>query len=249
MAGVKKRKFVPKEKRTLVSAPKWAYLSKAVSEHDRMNAFNVADSFVHYEVGNSEQNKALKLWIRKYSGWDVNANLIEIPDVHLSVNAKLGWIAIKLGYMPDAVKKNLDERLLPLILNSAALRENHDVASLISPEVAALGEDSALNVANVKEWIQHWSGWVAGNRKSMEESKDSAERMKFQIAQNYVFNLRTYLHTGIYNDHKFGLHKERSVIKRCFSMAYDSNGLPKRNVGTWYPDIGLWTKENAANAT
>jgi hypothetical protein len=30
----------------------------------------------------------------------------------------------------------------------------------------------------------------------------------------------------------------------CVAMAYDENGLPKRDVGTYYADIGMvWTKE------
>ena len=37
------------------------------------------------------------------------------------------------------------------------------------------------------------------------------------------------------------------VVPRCVAMAYYPDGIPKRSVGVFYPDIGVvWTKDMIA---
>ena len=64
------------------------------------------------------------------------------------------------------------------------------------------------------------------------------------IHEAYVRNMKTYLRNGDWVDSFYGEHQEKRVRYRCIALAYDKNGDPKRNVGTFYPDIGImWTQE------
>ncbi len=46
----------------------------------------------------------------------------------------------------------------------------------------------------------------------------------------------------VFSNNKVKLIKKK-IKRRCYALAYDKDGNPKRNVGVFYPDIGMvWEK-------
>lgn len=110
------------------------------------------------------------------------------------------------------------------------------------PDVEALEDDHPLSAKNVKEWIKSNKDHLSSIR-SYANSNDRHERREYQIVANYVKNLQDYLRTGIYLDHRWGMKGDKNMFHICYAKAYDKEGNVKRNVGTWYDDTGLWTRE------
>ena len=62
--------------------------------------------------------------------------------------------------------------------------------------------------------------------------------------EGYIRNLQRYLRDGDWTDNFFGEHQEKKMGWRCVAMAYYDDGTPKRDVGTYYPDMGcIYTQE------
>ena len=73
----------------------------------------------------------------------------------------------------------------------------------VHPDVLALPEDHPLAYAKVKEWLTYNKERLK-SIKGQEKSKDSKERMEFQITQNYVKNLNIYIKDNVWCDHRYG---------------------------------------------
>ena len=54
--------------------------------------------------------------------------------------------------------------------------------------------------------------------------------------------MQAYLKDGVWNDSFYGERQEYKMEFVCSAMAYyhegPNKGMPKRNVGVWYPDFG-----------
>ena len=104
-----------------------------------------------------------------------------------------------------------------------------------------LPEDYPLHHKKVKEWIKTQKDLASSERKQKRLGNKNANP---DIHEAYVRNMKTYLRNGDWVDSFYGEHQEKVVRYRCIALAYDKNGDPKRNVGTFYPDIGImWTQE------
>ena len=104
-----------------------------------------------------------------------------------------------------------------------------------------LPEDYPLHPKKVKEWIKTQKDLASSERKQKRLGNKNANP---DIHEAYVRNMKTYLRNGDWVDSFYGEHQEKVVRYRCIALAYDKNGDPKRNVGTFYPDIGImWTQE------
>ena len=112
-----------------------------------------------------------------------------------------------------------------------------------SPSPRTLPDDDAFNPDKVKQWINIQKELVALERKGIRY------KVKGAIANHanheaYIKNLQRYLRTGDWVDDFYGEHQQEKVRHRCIALAYDADGLPKRNVGTFYPDLGcVYTKD------
>ena len=115
---------------------------------------------------------------------------------------------------------------------------------LIDEHVRNLPEDNPLSLVNVRSWIKENREMLSSMR-SQKDSKDSKEREQYQRIETYVSNLESYLRTGVYLDFFYGSRMQNKISHRVYVMAYYPDGTPKRSVGWWYPDIGLYTKEMA----
>lgn len=231
----------PKKKQTLVPEPKWERLQKAKDEDAKYKAFISASDFVHYEVPDREQLHWLKKWIREESGWDLWEETKVLPDVFMNSYSKWGWLAIRLGFMPEKVRVSFQKNLKPLLERAHEHKEKHSASEpLIHPKVQELEEDDELHPEKVKEWIKYWQDYVKANKKH-DESKDWKLRHDLQTARTYVSNMSTYLRTSIWVDSRWGKLRENKTTWVCVVPAYDKDGLMKRTTGVFYPDIqAVW---------
>jgi len=123
------------------------------------------------------------------------------------------------------------------------LKENPPEYKSIHPSVLEKGDDHAWSHKKVKEWIKTQKGLLSAEKANKRANVKGAIAKVAQI-EGYIRNLETYLRTGTYTDMFWGEYQQNRVKTVCLVMAYHPDGTPKRNVGTWYPDIGCeWTKE------
>ena len=240
MANKIAKKFTPKKKKTLVPEPNWDKLSKAKSEEARYAAWLDCDEFCRMELSDRETIHPMRRWIELESGWDLTEESKIVPETYINAYARNGWKARKLGYMPEKVRNNLDTHLKPIVKRAIALR---DALAPDTVDFSHLDDDHEWHPSKVKLWIKKWSEY----EKSLDsESKDAIIRMQYQIAHNYVKNMNTYLRSSVWLDSHWGENRQHRVMKVCRALAYDADGIPKREVGTYYPDIySIWTKEMA----
>mgnify|MGYP000945801465 FL=1 len=240
-----RKKFVPKKKKTLIPEPDWDKLRKAKTEENKIAAFKSVADFVHFEVSDKEQLHWLKKWIREYSDWNMHEETVVIPPAYLTSFSKYGWIAIRLGFIPDSIRNSLEKNLKPILQRAQFLKDKDKTELIDLPKEP----DYFLHPDKVKSWLTTWKLFVTNNKKD-EESPDRSIRMRYQSAQSYVTNMQNYLRTGIWNDMWFGERREQKVRLVCKAIAYETDGTVKRNVGTWYPDIQrVWEKNDQTRRT
>jgi hypothetical protein len=158
----------------------------------------------------------------------------------------------RIGFEPRKIKKVRAKREMTpeqkkaAVSRLAAAREakGPSTNSLIDESVRNLPDEDTFSLKNVRSWIKLNKDLLAGMR-GMKDSKDAKERMAFANTTTYVANLEAYLRNGIYVDMFFGDRGQTKVqyyVKKS-GMAYYANGLPKRTVGYFYEDVGLYTQE------
>jgi len=142
--------------------------------------------------------------------------------------------------LTEEQKQAARERLAKARAAKAAKRKGMQEASIpygVDPSVAALPDDNELSLKNVRSWIKHNQQIL---RTLSANSSERRERMQYQVIDTFITNLKTYIRTGVYLDHRWGIDHDKPMMQRCLHMAYDANGNVKRQRGVWYPDIGLW---------
>ena len=123
------------------------------------------------------------------------------------------------------------------------LEENPPEYKSIHPSVLEKGDDHAWSHKKIKEWIKTQKGLLSAEKANKRANVKGAIA-KVATIEGYIRNLETYLRTGTYTDMFWGEYQQNKVKMVCLVMAYNPDGTPKRNVGTWYPDIGCeWTRE------
>ena len=123
------------------------------------------------------------------------------------------------------------------------LKENPPEYKSIHPSVLERGEDDPWHHLKVKQWIKTQKSLLSSERANKRANVKGAIA-KVASIEGYIRNLETYLRTGTYLDLFWGEYQQNKCKSVCVVMAYHPDGTPKRNVGTWYPDLGCeWTKE------
>lgn len=118
---------------------------------------------------------------------------------------------------------------------------------MIAENVRMLPDSNPLSLKNVRSWLKENKDELSA-MKSFKDSKESKERAQYQKVETYVANLESYLRNGVYLDMFYGSqmqHKIQYRVPTMKHMAYYPDGTPKRSVGVWYPDIGVYTQEMA----
>jgi hypothetical protein len=239
---IKKAKFTPKPKKTLVPAPNWEKLEKANTEEKRMAAWTECEQFVHAEVTDKEYLHSMKKWIRS-TDWNMVEQSALLPDTFMLPFAKHGWKAIRLGFMPENVERSIKKNLLPLLEKAQKLRDRVTGDPAIHPSVLEKDEDHALYYPTVKEWIAETKAFLKAS-KNYQESPDPALRNQYRVMETYLYNLNQYVKMGVWLDSHYGEKREYKQVAVCVAPAYHADGTQKRTVGLHYLDVGgVWTKE------
>ena len=92
---------------------------------------------------------------------------------------------------------------------------------------------------------------LINTQKELAASERSAVRQKIKGAlakqlyhEGYIKQMTIYLKTGDWISMFYGEYQQSKVRWRCYSLAYNENGDPKRDVGIFYPDMGcVYTQE------
>ena len=118
----------------------------------------------------------------------------------------------------------------------------------IAKSVLALPDDDTYSFKNVKEWIKESKLQVAAfSQQARNMSIESKEKHKAsRLADSkkaYIRYCEYYLKHGDWIGIFSGANEEHKVVPKCVAMAYYPNGIPKRSVGVFYPDINIvWSK-------
>ena len=113
----------------------------------------------------------------------------------------------------------------------------------IHPTLQNLPEDHPTHPDKVKKWIKTQKELATAERHAVRK-KIKGSKSKLASHESYVRAMNRYLKDGDWTDMFYGEYQEKKVKLRCIAMAYDKDGTPKRDVNTYYPDIGMvYTKE------
>jgi len=114
----------------------------------------------------------------------------------------------------------------------------------VDASVRDLPDDHPVSLKKVREWIKSNKDERDGLKKMLRTSNDKDINNRYNILECYVQDMQAYIRSGIWLNKRYGMQMENKVNYRCLVMAYDKNGLPKRDVDTWYPDMGCtYTQE------
>jgi hypothetical protein len=80
----------------------------------------------------------------------------------------------------------------------------------VHPDVLKLPEDHPLSYAKVKEWLKYNQDLLK-SIKHQKVSKESKERMQYQVVENYVKNLKVYIKDNVWLDHRYGKLMENTM--------------------------------------
>ena len=113
----------------------------------------------------------------------------------------------------------------------------------IHPTLQDLPDVHPAHPKKVKAWIKTQKELARAERAGVRQGIKGAYARQCDH-ESYVRNMRRYLRDGNWIDNFFGEHQEKRIQWRCDVLSYDKNGNVKRNIGTWYPDIGMvYTQE------
>jgi hypothetical protein len=143
----------------------------------------------------------------------------------------------KKRVMTDEQKAAAAERLV-----KAREAKKPSAMSTVHSSLRDIPDTDPFAPARVRGWIKNQS-LMLKSMKMMKTSKDPKERAVYTDCEVYLANLQAYLRSGTYTDNRWGAERQHTVRYACVAMAYHKDGTPKRTVGTWYPDIGTYTKE------
>ena len=144
--------------------------------------------------------------------------------------------------MTEEQKAAAAERLAKAREKKAAGDPNYGQSG-IHESLRNLPDDYPLHPKKVKVWIKTQKDLANAERKSVRQGIKGALARQ-GVHEGYVRNMKTYLRSGDWIEMVYGEHQEHRIRHRCVALAYDKDGNPKRNVGTFYPDINMiWTQE------
>ena len=106
-----------------------------------------------------------------------------------------------------------------------------------------LPDDYSLSPKVVKQWIKTQKDLMSAERAGVRQNVKGAVA-RLANHEGYIRNLQKYLRDGDWVDDFYGEHQEKKMGWRCVALAYYDDGTPKRDIGTWYPDMGcVYTQE------
>ena len=106
-----------------------------------------------------------------------------------------------------------------------------------------LPDDYQLSPKAVKQWIKTQKDLMSAERAAVRQNiKGAVARLANH--EGYIRNMQRYLRDGDWIDNFYGEHQEKKMGWKCTALAYYDDGTPKRDIGTWYLDMGrIYTQE------
>jgi hypothetical protein len=148
--------------------------------------------------------------------------------------------------MTDEQKAMASERLAKA--REAKLEKNPDYGkSSIHESLRNLPDDHQLSPIKVKKWIKVQQEYAKSERAAVRQNVKGADA-KLSNHEGYIRNMQKYLRDGDWVDMFYGDQQQGKIRNRCIRLAYywygPKKGEPKRDVGTFYPDMGCtYTQE------
>ena len=160
-----------------------------------------------------------------------------------------GWVEPKIVIKWRKTRKPLTpeqkiaaaERLEKARAARAAKNPDYGVTN-IHPSLRDLSEDHPLHPKKVKQWIKTQKEIVSSER-AAERQNIKGAKAKRCSAEAYIRDMKTYLRNGDWISYFYGEYEQHKTGLKCVAMAYNADGTPKRDVGMWYQDIGVYTQE------
>ena len=112
----------------------------------------------------------------------------------------------------------------------------------IHPTLRDLPDNYPTHPKKVKQWIKTQKDLASSERAGVRQGIKGAYARQSNH-EGYVRNMQKYLRDGDWIDNFYGEHQEHKISWKCVAMAYEEDGTPKRNVGTRYSDIGVYSQE------
>jgi hypothetical protein len=114
----------------------------------------------------------------------------------------------------------------------------------VAANVRELKDEDPLSLKNTRKHIKSNKDERQRLRKILRTSKDRKTLSRYNNIDTYIQNMEYYLRNGIWLDLFYGEQQENKVGFKSLTLAYDSDGMIKRTVNCFYPDIGgLYTQE------
>ena len=108
----------------------------------------------------------------------------------------------------------------------------------IHPSLRDCPDDDELSPLKVKEWIKTQKNLLSvAQYDARHKVKGAPARVSNH--ESYIRNMQKYLRDGDWIDNLYGEKQEKRMGWKCYALSYDEDGNVKRDVGTFYPDMGL----------
>lgn len=143
-------------------------------------------------------------------------------------------------------KRNLTKKQKEVLvkrLEKARAAKKPAKLKTVHPSVRELPDDDLFSYANVKEWQKVTKERIAAAQQAHRMGTKGA-LADLQTLKSYNNTIQNYIKTGDWHNSYAGPYMEKKLQRKCIAMGYLPNGKPKREIGTWYPDIqDVWTAE------
>ena len=148
--------------------------------------------------------------------------------------------------MSEDQKVAASERLAKAREARAAKNPDYGKSS-IHESLRNLPDDHQLSPIKVKKWIKVQQEYAKSERAAVRQKIKGADA-KLSSHEGYIRNMQKYLRDGTWVDMFYGDQQQGKIRNRCVRLSYywygPRKGQPKRDVGTFYPDMGCtYTQE------
>lgn len=116
-------------------------------------------------------------------------------------------------------------------------KDNPPTYAGISPLVVALDDEETFSLKNVRAWISTQKEYLAEFNRGVRVGEKGAIAGAAACV-GYIRHMEAYLRSGDWVDNRYGANADNTTQWTCKTLAYDSDGVPKRNKGVYYPDLG-----------
>ena len=148
--------------------------------------------------------------------------------------------------MPDKHRAAAAERLAKAREARAKKNPNYGKSGL-HESLHDLPDEHELSPTKVKQWIKIQQDYAKSERAAVRQNVKGAVA-RLASHEGYIRNMQKYLRDGDWVDMFYGEQMQRKIRNRCVALSYywfgPKKGEPKRDVGTFYPDMGcVYTQE------